>query len=72
MQDRKVNITSKLKVDVVEPVGNEIFVYLKMNNVSLCMRMPPKKLYKSGDNIPISMDWSDVHFFHAQTGLKIN
>jgi len=61
----------ELKIDVVEPIGNEIFVYFEQDGHNFCMRMPPDKLYKSGDKIKITLDWNKMHFFDTTSELRI-
>lgn len=61
----------KILVDVIEPVGNEIFVYFKFNGKSYCMRIPPEKLYKPGKNITVQFDLTKLYLFDTTTEKRI-
>ncbi|MBN1541241.1 sn-glycerol-3-phosphate ABC transporter ATP-binding protein UgpC [candidate division KSB1 bacterium] len=58
-------------VDVVEPIGNEIFLYFRDSSQSYCMRMPPDHVYKPGQNISVVLNLSKLYFFDSETGLCI-
>jgi multiple sugar transport system ATP-binding protein len=58
-------------IDVVEPVGNEVFLYLNSGEHTLCMRTSPDKLYRDHDNIQIALELEKLHFFNAETEERI-
>jgi multiple sugar transport system ATP-binding protein len=61
----------KIKVDVIEPIGNEIFVYFSAKEQNYCMRMAPEKLHSPGENIRVVLDMKKVYFFDPETEARI-
>jgi multiple sugar transport system ATP-binding protein len=61
-----------LKVDVVEPLGNEILVYLKNGTAgsSICMRSEPSVEYRPGDELQIGFEKKYLHIFDGETKLR--
>ncbi|MGC8492252.1 MAG: ABC transporter ATP-binding protein [Syntrophobacteraceae bacterium] len=59
------------QLDVVEPVGNEIFVYLRYAGLDLVSRTPPRALPSCGESIALSFDPARLHFFDAQSEKRI-
>jgi multiple sugar transport system ATP-binding protein len=60
-----------IQVDVVEPVGNEVFLYFTEADTQYCMRMLPEKMYKPGDKIQIAFNLGKVYFFDSQTDERL-
>ena len=73
-----------IKVDVVEELGSDAFVYGKpaVSGIQLAnanaeegaqviVRWDPKNPPKAGDTISVTADPSAVHVFDAQTGLRL-
>jgi multiple sugar transport system ATP-binding protein len=58
-------------VDVVELLGNEIFVYLTTRNSTLTARMDPDLKLERGQEINIALEPSKLHFFDIQTEQSI-
>ena len=71
VQVKNLNSAHELRIDVVEPLGNEIFVYFNINDTNISMRMPPDNLYKSGDKINVALDWEKIVFFDSKSELRI-
>ncbi|NIV12818.1 MAG: TOBE domain-containing protein, partial [Aliifodinibius sp.] len=63
VKNNQLSEPQQIRVDVIEPVGNEVFVYFKFNDSSYCMRMPPGKLYSPGENIKIGFDLNKLYLF---------
>ena len=61
------------EVEVVEPVGNEVFLYLRFGAAALVSRVPPK-LHQlcPGDRLPLVFSREQLHFFDPATGLRID
>jgi multiple sugar transport system ATP-binding protein len=57
----------QIQIDVVEPIGNEIFIYFKGVDQSYCMRMLPDKLHRAGENMKITLDLNKIYFFDKET-----
>jgi multiple sugar transport system ATP-binding protein len=58
-------------VDVVELLGNEIFVYLTTRTSTLTARMDPDLPLQRGQEIKIALEPSKLHFFDIQTEQSI-
>ena len=57
----------ELRLDVVEPMGNEIFLYAGLNDRTLVARVAPQPLPSLGEPINIAFDLDKLHFFDAET-----
>ena len=55
-------------VDLIELMGNEMFVYLYAGETRLTMRCSPDININTGDNLKLSFNPKNVHFFNAETG----
>jgi multiple sugar transport system ATP-binding protein len=58
-------------VDVVELLGNEIFVYLNNQNSTLTARMNPEVKLERGQQIDVALEPEKLHFFDAATEATI-
>ena len=54
-------------VEVTEPMGAEIYVYVDINGVLMTARVTPKSKLKSGDFAKLFMDTEMLHLFDKQT-----
>ncbi len=66
-----VSLPQNVLVDVVEPIGNEIFVYFSEGDHSYCMRVSPEKLHRAGEQIQIVLDLNRLYFFDAENENRI-
>ncbi len=57
----------KAKIEVVEPLGAEIHLYVSTQNNTMIIRTPPRHDYKVDETINITPDLSRVHFFDGET-----
>ncbi len=55
------------EVDVIEPMGNEIFLYVKAAGAELAARVDPRQTAKVGGTLPLVLDMDKAHFFDAET-----
>lgn len=55
-------------VDVLEPMGNEIFVYAHAGPHALVARVAPQELPDVGAPIKLALDRTKLHFFDKETG----
>ncbi len=69
--EKNISSPQKIQVDVVEPIGNEIFVYFSEGDKSYCMRMAPEKLHQPGEKIEIALDLSRIFFFDKETEERL-
>ncbi len=59
---------TKAKVDVVEPMGNEIYVYFTTgSDTQYVARIAAKEEPEAGRNIEFAFDMSKAHFFDKET-----
>jgi multiple sugar transport system ATP-binding protein len=61
----------KARIEGIEPVGNEIFVNLQVGGQALVMRVPPQRLPEVGQDIDVEVSSPALHFFDAESGLRI-
>jgi multiple sugar transport system ATP-binding protein len=59
------------KVEVVEHMGNELFVYLGQNDTTLTARFPPEVESIPGQEIQAVFDPTNLHLFDQETGNAI-
>ena len=59
------------QLEVVEPVGNEIFLNLRCGETALIARTPPRPLPDCGNLMTLGYSPEALHFFDARTGLRI-
>jgi len=57
----------KATVDISEPMGSEVFLYLDYFENRLTARVPPGVVYKSGSEITLGVNTSKIHLFDAET-----
>jgi multiple sugar transport system ATP-binding protein len=55
------------EVDVIEPMGNEIFLYAKAESSELVARVDPRQTAKVGESLPLVLDMSKALFFDAES-----
>ena len=58
-------------VETVEPVGNEIFVNMRLGTTPLVARLPPDRLPAEGDVLPLSLRPDRLHFFDPASGERL-
>jgi multiple sugar transport system ATP-binding protein len=58
-------------VEVVEPVGNEVFVNLVLGARALVARLPPGVLPEPGTTLPLRVDGERAHFFDPADGARL-
>ncbi len=63
--------TIPVTVDVVELLGNEIFVYLTNGSTVLTSRMPPDVRLERGKQIEVAAEPDKLHFFDPKTDAAI-
>jgi multiple sugar transport system ATP-binding protein len=67
MPDAKPTNTITAVVEVTEPMGAEIYVYVDINGVLMTARVTPKSKLKSGDNAKLHVDLEMIHIFDKVT-----
>ena len=61
----------KCSVEVVEPMGNEIFLYARAGQHSITARIAPQDHPKVGENCTLGIELSKLHFFDKDNQKKI-
>ncbi len=56
-------------VDVVEPLGSEIFVHLKIGDHELLARFPPVVNVKAGDKMKVVFNMKKIHLFKGEEAI---
>ena len=59
------------EVEVVEPVGNEVFVNLRHGPHPLVARFAPRPLPVVGSSLRIAVQSRHLHFFDPETGRRL-
>ena len=59
------------KVDVIEPMGNELFLYVDAAGNQLVARVDPRQEARVGEQVSLMLDMSKVHFFDALSDEKL-
>ena len=59
------------RLDIVEPVGNEMFLNLSCNGTALVVRTPPRELPAQGSTIALDYAPTMLHFFDATSGKRL-
>lgn len=65
--DKALSTPQTIEVDVVEPVGNEVFVYFSERGQQYCMRMAPERLYRPGDQLRVQFGLDKMYFFDVKS-----
>ncbi len=58
-------------IDVVEPIGNEIFLYFNAGNENLCMRTAPERIYHAREKVEFGFEINKLYFFDVNTEERI-
>jgi multiple sugar transport system ATP-binding protein len=59
------------RVDVTEPMGNEVFLYLVSGEHTFIARVDPRTRARMGDRLEVSFDMSQVHVFDRDTQVAV-
>jgi multiple sugar transport system ATP-binding protein len=60
------------RLEVIEPVGNEIFLNLRYDDKPLVVRVPPQALPETGSLLHLSVRPAGLHLFDAATERRID
>lgn len=66
-QEPDQNASFKARVEVVEPMGSEIIVYVTTGKTPLVARLLSRMEFGAGEQIGLLMDMTRVHFFDPST-----
>lgn len=59
------------KIELVELLGSELFVYLKANEKTIISRTKPDDSIKKGERINFDINLKKVHFFRKSDGKRV-
>ena len=59
------------QLEVIEPVGNEVFLNLRFGEQAIVSRVPPQQMPASRHSLPMGLHTERLHFFDADGGLRI-
>jgi multiple sugar transport system ATP-binding protein len=60
------------RVETVEPIGNEIFVNMRLAGDPLVARLPPDRIPAEGDALPLALRTDRLHFFDPASGERLS
>jgi multiple sugar transport system ATP-binding protein len=63
--------TISCKVDVIELMGNEIYLYLVSGGNSFVGRVDPRTLFKPGEDVQVALNMDNFHIFDTETEKAI-
>ncbi|TFH00287.1 MAG: sn-glycerol-3-phosphate ABC transporter ATP-binding protein UgpC [Calditrichales bacterium] len=66
-----IKLSEAIKIEVIEPIGNEIILYFGETENSHCIRTGADKLYRVNDALPLSFRKNRLYFFDLQSGERI-
>lgn len=52
-----------VNLEVVEPMGNEIFLYFQVDETQFVVRVPAREMFQAGNKKELFIDNSKLHFF---------
>lgn len=61
----------RAQVDVMEPMGSEIYLYLLSGKHSFIARVDPRSQGRPGKQLDVAVNLDHIHFFDKQTELAI-
>jgi len=64
-------ITAPARLELVEALGNEAFVYSSVGKYSITARVAPRPFADPGSPITLAFDLAKAHFFDRDTGDRI-
>jgi multiple sugar transport system ATP-binding protein len=64
-------ITAPAHLDLVEALGNEVFVYATVGPYGITARVAPQPLPRLGEPITLAFDLAKSHFFDRQSGDRV-
>jgi multiple sugar transport system ATP-binding protein len=68
---RAATATASARLDLVESLGNETFVYARAGKNDITARVSPQQLPAIGSTINLAFDLEKSHFFDVSTGARM-
>ena len=63
--------TAPARLDLVEALGNEVFIYASIGPYTITARIAPQPLPSLGDPITLAFDLAKAHFFDRESGDRV-
>lgn len=60
-----------VKIEVVEPMGNETLIYFTLQDTQIIARVDPNQHFKIGMDYQLQINKNKLHFFNKDNGLAI-
>ena len=60
-----------VEVELVEPLGSEIYLHGRVGDQPLVARLGPDHPVQVGDRIRLAMDLGRIHFFDGESGAAL-
>jgi len=70
--ENKNSIPIEVSLDVIEPMGNETFIYFELDGVQFISRARAKENLFLSDKIKIYLESDKIYFFDKETGKNIS
>ena len=67
----QTQVSLSAEIDVIEPMGNELIIYLKKDQLTFVMRTDASAVVKVGDIIKLFVNLQKIHFFESRTTSAI-
>jgi multiple sugar transport system ATP-binding protein len=64
-------ITAPARLDLVEALGNEVFIYTSIGPYVITARVAPQPLPKLGGPISLAFDVAKAHLFDRESGVRV-
>ena len=64
-------VDARARIDLVEPMGNEIFLHGSSEGDELTARVAPRTLPTVGEDVAFVFDRTKLHFFDSETQERI-
>jgi multiple sugar transport system ATP-binding protein len=61
----------EVRVELVEPLGNEIIVHGRVGEASLVFRLPPQQAPEPGSPMKVSVELDALHLFDSETEKRL-
>lgn len=65
--EREESTAKEVTLDVVEPMGNEIFLYFQLDDIQFVARVPAREEPSAGSKKKLKFDRNKLHFFDMKT-----
>lgn len=66
------SLSVEVKIEVVEPMGNETFVYFQLDGVQFISRLRSYENLSHGNNLKLFLPIKRIYFFDKETGNNIS